>query len=144
MLPPIFYPFVGTIGQMKFEPGQQCCPWHHHALWNVSYKSERCTFLDFIDRSEQPQIRKVLSTKLSWSKCMYCIRNESCAFSDLTHCRNTLLVLKSSFLSVLFCFCGWNYSGSKSSWEANLSFERCKIDTREGNHCHWSSLVVWK
>ena len=35
---------------------------------------------------------------------MYFIRNESVAFLDLSHITNTLPVLKSSFLSVLFCF----------------------------------------
>ena len=35
---------------------------------------------------------------------MYFIRIESFVFSDLSHCTNTLPVLKSSFLSVLFCF----------------------------------------
>ncbi len=32
------------------------------------------------------------------------IRIESFVFSDLSHCTNTLPILKSSFLSVLFCF----------------------------------------
>ena len=67
---------------------------------------------------------------------MYFIRIESFVFSDLSHCRNTLPVLKSSFFSVLFCFVVGITSGSKSSWEANLSHARCKINTREGNHCH--------
>ena len=35
---------------------------------------------------------------------MYCIRIESFVFSDLSHITNTLTVLKSSFLTVLFCF----------------------------------------
>ena len=35
---------------------------------------------------------------------MYFIRIESFVFSDLSHITNTLPVLKSSFLSVLFCF----------------------------------------
>ena len=39
---------------------------------------------------------------------MYFIRIGSCVFSDLSHCANTLPVLKLSFLSVLsfiiFCF----------------------------------------
>ena len=35
---------------------------------------------------------------------MYFIRIESCIIWDLSHCTNTLLVLKSSFLPVLFCF----------------------------------------
>ena len=38
---------------------------------------------------------------------MYFVRIESCVFSDLSHCTNTLPVLKSSFLSLfisLFCF----------------------------------------
>ena len=35
---------------------------------------------------------------------MYFIRIESFVFSDSSHIRNTLPVLKSSFLSVLFCF----------------------------------------
>ena len=44
-------------------------------------------------------------------------------------------------LSVLFCFVVGITGGSKSSWEANLSFGlTCEINTREGNHCHWSSL----
>ena len=72
---------------------------------------------------------------------MYFVRIESCVFSDLSHCTNTIPVLKSSFSSLyklsLFCFViGITASGSKSSSEANLSFGRCKIDTREGNHCH--------
>ena len=35
---------------------------------------------------------------------MYFIRIERFVFSDLSHITNTLPVLKSSFLSVLFCF----------------------------------------
>ena len=39
---------------------------------------------------------------------MYFVRIESCVFSDLSHCKNTIPVLKSSFLSLymlsLFCF----------------------------------------
>ena len=69
---------------------------------------------------------------------MYFIRIESFVFSGLSQCTNILPVLKSSFLSVLFCFVVGITGDSKSSWEANLSSGRCKIDTREGNHCHWS------
>ena len=36
---------------------------------------------------------------------MYFIRIESCVFSDLSPCTNTIPVLKSSFLSVLRLFC---------------------------------------
>ena len=36
---------------------------------------------------------------------MYFIRIESCVFSDLSHCTNTLPVMKSGFLSVLNLFC---------------------------------------
>ena len=49
---------------------------------------------------------------------MYFIRIESFVFSDISHCTNTLLVLKSSFLSmslVLFCFLVGITGGSKSS-----------------------------
>ena len=64
------------------------------------------------------------------------IRTESFVFSDLSHCTNTLPEQKSSFLPVLFCLVVGITGGSKSSREANLSSGRCKIDTREGNHCH--------
>ena len=36
---------------------------------------------------------------------MYFIRIESCVYSDLSHCTNTITVLKSSFLSVLSLLC---------------------------------------
>ena len=65
---------------------------------------------------------------------MYFIRIESFIFSDLSPCRNTLPVLKSSFLSVLFCFVAeitGITGGSKSRLKANLSSGRCKISTRE-------------
>ena len=41
---------------------------------------------------------------------MYFIGIESFVLSDLSHCANTLPVLKSSFISVLIVlFCGGNY-----------------------------------
>ena len=46
---------------------------------------------------------------------MYSIRIESFVFSDLSHCTNTIPVLKSRFLSVLFCFVVGIKGGSKSS-----------------------------
>ena len=67
---------------------------------------------------------------------MHFVRFESFVSSDLSHCMNTLLALKSRFLSaVLFLVVGIT-GGSKSNCEANLSSGRCKIDTREGNNCH--------
>ena len=36
---------------------------------------------------------------------MYFIRIESCVYSDLSHCTNTITVLKSNFLSVLSLLC---------------------------------------
>ena len=46
---------------------------------------------------------------------MYSIRIESFVFSDLSHCTNTIPVVKSRFLSVLFCFVVGIEGGSKSS-----------------------------
>ena len=46
---------------------------------------------------------------------MYIIRIESLVFSDLSHCTNTLPMLKSSFLSVLFCFVVGITGGSQSN-----------------------------
>ena len=46
---------------------------------------------------------------------MYFIGIESFVFSDLSHCTNALAVLKSSFLSMLFCFVVGITGGSKSS-----------------------------
>ena len=71
---------------------------------------------------------------------MYFIRIESFVVSDLSHITNTLPVLKSSFLSVLFCFVvGIQVAAlagrCKSSREANLISGRRKNDTIEGNHC---------
>ena len=64
------------------------------------------------------------------------VRIESFVFSDLSHCMNTLPVLKLSSFSVLFLFVVGITGGSKSSREGNLSSGRCKFDTREGHHCH--------
>ena len=66
---------------------------------------------------------------------MYFIRIESFEFSDLSHCMNTLPVLKWSFLSVLFLAAGIT-GGSNSNCEGNLGCGRCKMGTREGNNCH--------
>ena len=65
---------------------------------------------------------------------MYFIIIESCVFSDLSHCTNTIPVLKSS----LFCFVIRITVVLKVAerYIVNLRFGRCKIDTREGNHCH--------
>ena len=46
---------------------------------------------------------------------MYFIRIESFLFSDLSHCTNTLPMLKLSFLSELFCFVAGITGGSKSN-----------------------------
>ena len=70
-----------------------------------------------------------------FSKAVYGTTGGTCSARDFRPLM-TLPVLKSSFLSVLFCFVVGITGGSKSSPEANLSSGRCKIDTREGNHCH--------
>ena len=72
---------------------------------------------------------------------MYFIRIEGFVFSDLSHCSNTLehtfaeIELFISVISVICVVVGITGS-SKSSREANLSSGRCKINTREGQHCH--------
>jgi len=74
---------------------------------------------------------------------MYFIKIKSFVFLGLSRCTNTLPMLKSSFISVLFFMIGMT-GGSKSSGEANLSSGRCKSDTGEGNPCHSSSLCHMK
>ena len=62
---------------------------------------------------------------------MYFIRIESFVFSDLSHSTNTLPVLYKCY------FVLWlELQAVLKAAEASLSSWRCKIDTREGNHCH--------
>ena len=62
---------------------------------------------------------------------MYFIKIESFVFSDLSHCKNTLPVLKSSFFISIILFCGRNSVLACVTDEVNPGIVRLRISDQK-------------